>query len=134
LNVEPYDDEILEWRYEPPYDFYDVADDPPQDPAQWRVVRGEDGRVEAFFYFDRYDDIVEVGIGLRPDLMGRGLGERFMRTELDYAREQWSPRTFRLFVTTWNARAIRLYERLGLRENGRELRRGVEFQRMERPA
>lgn len=53
--------------------------------------------------------------------------------------QRWQPRTFRLFVTVWNERAIRLYERLGFREVGRETRTferfgAQEFIRMERPA
>jgi ribosomal-protein-alanine N-acetyltransferase len=76
---------------------------------------------------------------LRPDLTGRGLGEEVVRAELDYARELWAPRTFRLFVTVWNERAIRLYERLGFREVDRETRSFPahgehEFVRMERAA
>jgi RimJ/RimL family protein N-acetyltransferase len=141
LTVEPYDDEIMGWHYEPPYDFYDTAADPPEDPTKFLVVRGDDGRVEAFWYFDRPEDgVVEVGIGLRPDLTGRGLGERLMTAELDYARARWRPHTFRLFVTTWNARAIALYERLGFREVGERHVRSFErfgdhvFIRMERPA
>ena len=141
MIVEPYDDEIMDWHYEPPYDFYDTAADPPEDPAKFRIVRGKDGRVEAFWYFDRPEDgVAEVGIGLRPDLTGKGLGERFMTAQLDYARQQWSPRTFRLFVTDWNARAIALYERLGFREVGARHVRSFElfgdhvFLRMERAA
>jgi RimJ/RimL family protein N-acetyltransferase len=41
-----------------------------------------------------------------------------MRDELDYARREWSPHTFRLYVASWNERAVRLYERLGFREVG----------------
>jgi RimJ/RimL family protein N-acetyltransferase len=135
------------WHYEPPWDFYDMASDPEdeaalRDPARShhrRAVLGEDGDLEAFWYFDWHDDVVEVGIGLRPDLTGRGLGESFLRAQLDYASEHWQPATFRLFVTAWNERATRLYERLGFREVARETRRFElvgehEFIRMERPA
>jgi len=79
-----------------------------------------------------------VGIGLRPDLCGRGLGERFLDAQLAYARERWRPHTFRLYVTAWNTRAIRLYERLGFREVGERHTRSFEkfgdheFVRMER--
>jgi [ribosomal protein S18]-alanine N-acetyltransferase len=141
LRVEPYDDEIMSWHYEPPYDFYDTDADPPEDPAKFRVVRGDDGRVDAFWYFDRPEPgVVEVGIGLRPDLVGCGLGERFLRAELDYARKQWGPDTFRLFVTDWNARATALYRRVGFREVGERHVRSLErfgdhvFLRMERAA
>lgn len=144
--TEAYTDEVAAWHYEPPYDFYDLASDPAdaaamRDPARWehhRAVLDESG-LEAFWYFDRHGDVVEVGIGLRPDLTGRGLGESFLRARLDYAAQTWQPDTFRLFVTVWNERAIRLYERLGFREAGRETRSFErfgehEFIRMERAA
>jgi RimJ/RimL family protein N-acetyltransferase len=144
---ETYADAVETWHYEPPWDFYDIASDPAdaaamRDPARAphrRAVLGESGDLEAFWYFDWHDDVVEIGIGLRPDLTGRGLGESFLRAQLDYASEQWQPATFRLFVAAWNERAIRLYERLGFREVARETRRFElvgehEFIRMERSA
>ena len=142
-----YGDEVATWHYEPPYDFYDLASDP-HDAAEmrhraraghFRAVLGDEERLDAFWYFDWPDDAVEVGIGLRPDLTGRGLGESFLRAQLDYASGEWRPTTFRLFVAAWNERAIRLYERLGFREVARETRRFElvgehEFVRMERAA
>ena len=143
-----YASEVATWHYEPPYDFYDLASDPAdaaemRDPAHashFRAVLADgDDRLDAFWYFDWHDEVVEVGIGLRPDLTGRGLGESFLRAQLDYAAESWRPNTFRLFVAAWNGRAIRLYERLGFREVGRETRSFElvgqhEFVQMERAA
>jgi RimJ/RimL family protein N-acetyltransferase len=142
---EAYAHEVESWHYPPPYDFYDAASDPEdakaqRDPAkreQYRAVLGEDGRLEAFWYFDWHEGVVEVGIGLRPDLTGRGRGEFFLRSQLDYAEEHWRPALLRLFVAAWNHRAIRLYERLGFRTAGRETRLFElvgehEFLRMER--
>ena len=128
--TEEHANEVASWRYEPPYDFYDVASDPAdeaamRDPARvehWRAVLGDSDRLEAFWYFDWHGDVVELGIGLRPDLTGRQLGESFLRAQLDYASQNWQPETFRLFVAAWNERAIRLYERLGFREVARETR------------
>jgi len=145
--TEAYADEVAAWTYPPPYDFYDLGSDPAdaaamRDPTRWnhhRAVLGESDRLDAFWYFDWHGQVVEVGIGLRPDLTGRGLGESFMRAQLDYAARSWHPDTFRLFVTVWNGRAIRLYDRLGFREVGREKRTFErfgehEFLRMERAA
>src|SRR5213082_2686194 len=84
-----------------------------RDPAKrehYRAVLGDGGELEAFWYFDWHEGVVEIGVGLRPQLTGRGLGERFVQAELEYARELWSPQTFRLFVAAFNERAIRLYE------------------------
>ena len=114
-----------------------------RDPAKahhFRALLGDDGSLEAFWWLDpKEDGVVEVGLGVRPDLTGQGLGEAIIRAELEYARAEWRPATFRLFVTTWNERAIRLYERLGFREVGRESRSFPlhgenEFLKMERPA
>ena len=143
-----YASQVATWRYEPPYDFYDLASDPAdaaemRDPAcasHFRAVLADgDDRLDAFWYFDWRDDVVELGIGLRPDLTGRGHGESFLRAQLEYAAQTWQPKTFRLFVTAWNERAIRLYERLGFHEVGRETRSFQlvgehEFLRMERAA
>jgi [ribosomal protein S18]-alanine N-acetyltransferase len=139
--------EVAGWRYEPPYDFYDLASDPAdeaamRDPARaghCRAVLSESDRLEAFWYFDWHGDVVEVGIGLRPDLTGRQLGESFLRAQLDYASHSWQPEIFRLFVAAWNERAIRLYERLGFHEVARETRHfelvgDHEFIQMERAA
>ena len=145
---ETYGHEVAAWHYEPPYDFYDLASDPddaaelrsPAHASRYRAVLSEEGSLlDAFWYFDRQGDVVEVGIGLRPDLTGHGRGESFLRTQLDYATVEWSPATFRLFVAAWNERAIRLYERLGFREVARETRHfqlvgDHEFVQMERPA
>jgi RimJ/RimL family protein N-acetyltransferase len=139
--------EVESWHYEPPYDFYDLASDPADaaemhDPARrrrYRAVLGHDGRLDAFWYFKIDEDVIELGLGLRPDLTGRGLGESFLNAQIAHARGEWRPARLRLFVAVWNERAIRLYERLGFREVGRETRRfelvGThEFVQMERTA
>jgi RimJ/RimL family protein N-acetyltransferase len=143
-----YASEVATWHYEPPYDFYDLTSDPHdeaemRDPAHAQHYRAvlcdRDDLLDAFWYFDPQGDVVHIGIGLRPDLTDRGLGESFLRAQLDYATSQWSPATFRLFVAAWNGRAIRLYERLGFSEVGRETRHFElvgehEFIQMERMA
>jgi len=145
--TEAYAREVEGWQYEPPYDFYDLRSDPAdaaemRDPAKrdhYRAVLADQGHLDAFWYFDWHEGVVEVGIGLRPDLTGRGLGESYFQAQLDYASHEWIPTRFRLFVTAWNERAIRLYDRLGFREVGRETRHfelagDHQFLRMERPA
>jgi ribosomal-protein-alanine N-acetyltransferase len=137
--------EISGWRYGPPYDFYDADADPEDlaellDPerrmdAYFSVLDGED-QLMGFFQFEREGDSVDVGLGLRPDLMGRGLGLGFLRSGLRFARGRFSPSRFTLSVATFNARAIAVYERAGFRRgevfmhetNGGE----HEFLRMER--
>jgi len=118
---------IAGWHYQEPYTFYDMdqdADDLAEllDPRNWTetyyAVVNEPGELVGFFAFKRDGDVVEVGLGLRPDLTGRGIGLPFLLAGLDFARAIFSPTTFRLAVATFNTRAIRDYERAGF-ERGR---------------
>jgi ribosomal-protein-alanine N-acetyltransferase len=115
--------EISGWRYDPPYDFYDATSDPDDlaellDPKRRRegayyAAFDERGALVGFFQFERIAQIVEVGLGLRPDLTGKGLGLGFMLAGLEFARRHFSPTGFRLSVATFNERAISVYERAG---------------------
>ena len=116
--------EISGWRYEPPYDFYDSTADPADlaellDPqsrrdAYFSALDGEN-RLVGFFQYEESDEAVDVGLGLRPDLTGRGLGVEFVLAGPAFARERFSPRRFTLSVATFNGRAIAVYERVGFR-------------------
>jgi ribosomal-protein-alanine N-acetyltransferase len=78
---------------------------------------GEDARVAAGRRLGVYEreDALDVGLGMRPDLTGRGLGEEFVHAGLRVARETYSPKAFRLTVAIFNRRAIRVYEKAGFR-------------------
>src|SRR5579862_835743 len=132
--------EIAEWQYEFPYEWYDTASDPRRIELFSNAVRreglraviGDDGDLVGFFNFVREGDEVRIGLGMRPDLTGRGLAQPFIQAGLEYAHAQWEPLRFRLWVARWNERALRAYRRAGFREvKHDELSRFVE---MERPA
>ena len=116
--------EISGWRYEPPYDFYDSTADPADlaellDPQSRRNVYfsaldGEN-RLVGFFQYEKADEAVDVGLGLRPELTGKGLGAGFVLAGLAFAQERFSPQRFTLSVATFNGRAIAVYERVGFR-------------------
>jgi len=62
---------------------------------------------------------VDVGLGLRPDLTGRGLGARFLEAVLAEARSRHAPDRLTLSVAAFNRRAITVYERAGFAEVAR---------------
>lgn len=62
---------------------------------------------------------VDVGLGLRPDLTGRGLGVRFLEAVLAEARNRHAPERFTLSVAAFNQRAIVAYQRAGFAEVAR---------------
>ena len=114
--------ELATWRYEPPYDFYDGDQEEPLNPERHFVVRDDDGESIGFYYFELNGDVLDYGLGLRPDLTGRALGLDFFRSGLEFGRERYRPRLIRLHVAAFNERAIKVYERAGFREVGRHVR------------
>ena len=140
-------EEIAAWRYEPPYSFYDATAD--EDDlrllldAESREGRNfgvcdDDGTLVGFFEYKPRAADVELGLGLRPDLTGRGLGVEFVEAALAFGRERFRPAAFRLAVATFNRRAIRVYERAGfepVREYDHATNGGIHrFLEMARPA
>lgn len=133
---------ILAWRYDGPYAVYNTADpgggeeldalaellDPRSPYFAAREAGHETEAPVAFFavgsscevgreigapYTLRPDGSATVGLGLRPDLTGRGLGLSLAQAGLAYVRERYAATEFRLYVYAWNTRAIRVYERAG---------------------
>ena len=114
--------QIALWHYEAPYDFYDWDRDAEDlaellNPQSWQeayysVLNGENELV-GFFVFKRDSETVEVGLGLRPDLTGKGLGRTFLNAGLTFGQEHLSVEVWSLNVATFNTRAIHLYEQVG---------------------
>jgi ribosomal-protein-alanine N-acetyltransferase len=74
---------------------------------------GPGGQLPSFDYAD--DGSLDIGLGLRPDLTGRGLGLEFVLAGLEFGRRRFAPAGFRLAVATFNERAIQVYESAGFR-------------------
>jgi [ribosomal protein S18]-alanine N-acetyltransferase len=114
-------EEIAGWRYEPPYDFYDAIADAgdlaelmsPESRADRYFGAFDGDGLAGFFAFAPANGVVTVGLGLRPDLTGRGLGLRFLEEGLAFAMSRFAPNRFRLAVAAFNERAITVYERAG---------------------
>jgi RimJ/RimL family protein N-acetyltransferase len=131
VKIEPMQPEdfivMATWRYEEPYDFYNGDVEPVSNPERFFAARYDDGDMVGFFYFEEKADVLEYGLGLRPDLTGRGLGLDFFRAGLEFARERYRPALVRLYVAAFNERAVRVYERAGFQETGRHIRTFARF-------
>lgn len=141
MKIEPADDGMFReragWRYPPPYDFYNDDGEPVKNPERFLAVRDDDDSLIGFYYFEKDRDALFYGLGLRPDLTGRGFGESFVRVGLDHVRARYGPRRVVLDVAAFNQRAIRVYRRVGFVETGRHTETfdhhgEVEFIDMER--
>ncbi|HEY7124376.1 MAG TPA: GNAT family protein [Ktedonobacterales bacterium] len=146
---------LLEWAYEGPYAVYNFQSDyGPEDPydtleelldqrSPYYAVHDARGELVGFWGFGtsaevtgerlpavfREDGSLTVGLGLRPDLTGKGLGLAFVRAGLEFARKQFAPSGFRLFVLPWNERAMKVYERAGFRRVGTVMQKTLEGER-----
>lgn len=127
--------EILAWRYGPPYDFYNSHPEELEqdlrgflDPAMaYSSIRDDNGALAGFCCLgedaqvpggDYSEDALDIGMGLRPDLTGRGKGGEVLEAVLAYAREQRRSGRFRVTIAAFNQRARRLCERAGFVEEG----------------
>jgi RimJ/RimL family protein N-acetyltransferase len=112
--------EVATWLYEPPYDFYNDDGKPVRNPERFFAVRDEDGRLIGSLYFEeRKATRVFYGLGMRPDLTGRGLGIDLVRLGLEFAHERFPGRRVILDVADFNHRARKVYERAGFHITGR---------------
>jgi [ribosomal protein S18]-alanine N-acetyltransferase len=124
-------EEIAAWTYPGEYAFYDSAADA-DDLAllldtrrrgdDFYAADGEDGELAGFFQLKPSMERVELGLGLRPDLCGRGLGQGFTQAGIDLIRKVHGDLPITLAVAAFNARAITVYERCGFAVTGRHMR------------
>jgi RimJ/RimL family protein N-acetyltransferase len=100
--------EIAAWRYEAPYDFYDMTNDPeglekllgPPERRRGYYAVLSGGELVGFFCYSLGgqlpgfdypgDGCIDIGLGLRPDLTGKGLGLKFIRAGLQFGRRRFS--------------------------------------------
>lgn len=121
--------EILSWRYEAPYDFYnndldtDSLNEMLENPyysiadAKGELVGfyciGQSAQVPIGSLFGAYEEErVDIGIGMKPGLTGKGNGYSFFAFILNHIQNENSL-PIRLTVAKFNHRAIHLYEKLG---------------------
>jgi ribosomal-protein-alanine N-acetyltransferase len=117
---------VAAWRYLGEYAFYDADADPDDlaellDPAEWgrRYFAADElsqQELAGFLVVKRTGRMAEIGLGLRPGLTGRGLGESFVRTCLRFASAALGAQSYTLAVAAFNRRAITVYERAGFQQ------------------
>ncbi|MCP4417295.1 MAG: GNAT family N-acetyltransferase [Chloroflexi bacterium] len=126
--------QILTWRYEPPYDLYDMGKgtaDPlelteaidyfSQPHYHFRaMLRQPAAELVAFCSFgldgqvgggDYSAEAVDIGLGVHPNLTGRGLGGMFVGVAIDYAQKTFDSPQLRITIAEFNRRAQKVWQR-----------------------
>jgi len=128
-------EEVISWRYQPPYEMYDYRDHSPEvaidhltQPANqfFAVLRdeeligfrsfGPDGRVPGGIYDE---SSLDTGGGLRPDLTGQGLGSEIIRKGIEFGVREFGAEHFRVTIAAFNKRALSACKGIGFTEDGR---------------
>lgn len=131
--TEAYAAEIVSWQYSAPYDIYnltkgDIATEINMllsTDSPYYAVLDEGGELVGFCCYgsdaqvpggDYRNEAVDVGLGMRPDLVGQGLGAEFVQVVLSYAEIKTGALRFRATIAAFNSRCRRLFEKAGFQQ------------------
>ncbi|ANU11572.1 hypothetical protein A1A1_02325 [Planococcus antarcticus DSM 14505] len=123
-------EEILNWKYDPPYDFYNNELSDPEmaellNGTYFAVLSekkemtgffciGESAQVPSGKQYGVYEEsCIDMGLGMDPRLVGKENGKEFGLFVLHSIEETHDGLPIRLTVAAFNKRAIYLYKKLG---------------------
>lgn len=127
--TKPFALDISTWIYNEPYAIYSFQNN---DETIAELISGEyytyvdsQNRLMGYFCFGRSAqipienpeaytyDALDMGLGMKPSLCGKGLGLSFLNDGIAFAEKNFKPKQYRLTVASFNKRAIHLYEKAG---------------------
>jgi RimJ/RimL family protein N-acetyltransferase len=123
------------WQYEAPYDVYNLDPEEIEEGLRYFLdpeincygVTDEEGELVAYCTFGRDAQVpgghyaadaqgertLDIGLGVRPELTGHGMGHWYISELLDFARRTFAPTVLRVTLAAFNERAIRVWQRAG---------------------
>lgn len=121
---------IIHWRYAEPYALYNMgSSDEAADVRyfldvvnDYHAIHNELGELVGFCCFGREAqvpggdyaaDALDVGLGMRPDLTGQGLGPALLAAILEFAVHEIGPTRWRATVASFNTRSQRIFTKAG---------------------
>ena len=126
--------EFVTWRYDPPYDVYNIAMEPDEAAVYFlgadihchTLVDGDDVVGYCTFGHDAqvpggdYNvDALDIGLGVKPSRTGSGAGHRYVAAAIALATEAFEPRQLRVTIAAGNERALRVWSNAGFAEVSR---------------
>jgi ribosomal-protein-alanine N-acetyltransferase len=144
-------EDIATWLYPSPYKMYNLSLDvipklldplnryfavrDPNDRLVGYCCFGSEARVMGGNYIDEGLSILDVGVGMQPDRIGKGEGIRFVNDILFYGMKRYNPIKFRVTIADFNKRSLRTFMSLGFEETNRFTRPSDQlmFIQLERP-
>jgi RimJ/RimL family protein N-acetyltransferase len=134
---------IITWKYQPPYDVYDLDPDDLKGllTSEYRYHQvidqsgllvgyccyGIDAQVPGGDYSCGEPEILDVGVGLHPDLTGQGRGAGFVEAVLTFGAATYGPLHFRSTIAAFNKRSLRTFQGQGFEITGRFVREQADL-------
>jgi hypothetical protein len=121
---------FLSWRYQAPYDVYNVAPKQVDETVQFFVdpqnayysIVTPDGQFVALCCFgwdaqvpggDYSLDALDIGMQMHPDLIGRAHDLTYVAPFLDFARQTYAPTRLRTTIATFDESDLQMYQQAG---------------------
>lgn len=119
--------EICEWKYESPYDIYNMPNWDVVKEQNWGIANELKRKSEfysafinnqliGFFRLIKKETLVTIGLGLHPNFCGKGLGYKLVEFALKESKMRYGNIPINLEVRDFNQRAIKCYEKVGFIE------------------
>lgn len=115
-----------QWKYDGIYSFYDMtADEEDYKEFVDEERRNENDHYEAlesnaligFFCVIPQASSAEIGLGMRPDICGKGKGKQFLEQILAFIERNYKFDKLIMNVATFNQRAIKVYHSCGFQDS-----------------
>lgn len=114
-----------EWKYEGVYSFYDMTEDL-EDHEGFidESLRNKNDHYQAtvgnelagFFCVVQEASSIEIGLGLKPDLCGKGAGKDFVEQITAFIQTNYRCDKLVMNVAVFNQRAIKVYRSCGFKD------------------
>ena len=127
MTQEQAEEIVTNWHYNGEYSFYDMdadqedllefLDAEKRSESYFVVIQNKE--VIGFYSFNQItEDMIDIGLGMKPNLTGNGNGLEFLKDGLEFAKSKYNPKEITLSVATFNQRAIKVYKKVGFKEAG----------------
>jgi RimJ/RimL family protein N-acetyltransferase len=137
--------EFVNWQYEPPYDVYNCPPEEIGDAVQYNIdpknnvysmfnesdiligycSYGRDAQVPGGDYSE---EALDIGLMIKPELTGQGLGTAFAEEIVRNGVNKYDPKKLRVTIAIFNKRAIRTWEKNGFKQTQFFKRSGDEME------
>ena len=145
LKIRPLSEEqiriFVTWEYSEPYALYNMSTEDMESQVRffsnpqngYFAIMDELGELLGFCNFgadarvpggDYSAEAIDIGMGLRPALTGKGRGAEYAGAVFDFARMHYSERQHRVTIAEFNQRAQRLCRGFGFSQVSRFSREG----------